>query len=35
MKMPLISGINVVKRLQKAGFIAVRQKGSSCQAGKI
>lgn len=28
MKLPIISGLEVIKRLKKAGFIAVRQKGS-------
>lgn len=28
MKLPLISGIETIKRLKKAGFIATRQKGS-------
>ena len=28
MKLPLISGIDVIKRLKKAGFIATRQRGS-------
>jgi predicted RNA binding protein YcfA (HicA-like mRNA interferase family) len=28
MKIPLISGIEVIKRLKKAGFVATRQKGS-------
>jgi len=27
MKIPLISGIEVIKRLKKAGFVATRQKG--------
>lgn len=27
MKMPLISGIEIIKRLKKSGFIATRQKG--------
>lgn len=28
MKLPLVSGSNVLKLLQKEGFVAVRQKGS-------
>ena len=28
MKLPIISGIEVIKRLKKFGFIAIRQKGS-------
>ena len=28
MKLPLISGIDVIKRLKKAGFVATRQRGS-------
>lgn len=28
MKLPIISGLDVIKRLKRAGFIAVRQKGS-------
>jgi len=28
MKLPVISGIEVIKRLKKAGFVATRQKGS-------
>lgn len=28
MKLPIISGLEVIKRLKKAGFIAVRQRGS-------
>ena len=28
MKLPIISGIEVIKRLKKSGFIATRQKGS-------
>lgn len=27
MRLPLISGIEVIKRLKRAGFIATRQKG--------
>ncbi|HLC45917.1 MAG TPA: type II toxin-antitoxin system HicA family toxin [archaeon] len=28
MKLPVLSGVEVIKRLRKAGFVAVRQKGS-------
>ncbi len=28
MKLPVVSGLDIVKRLKKAGFIATRQKGS-------
>ena len=28
MKLPHVSGLEVIKRLKKAGFIATRQKGS-------
>ena len=34
MKIPLISGIDVIKRLKKAGFIATRQKGSHVRLEK-
>jgi len=34
MKLPLLSGIEVIKRLKKAGFIAVRQKGSHVRLEK-
>jgi predicted RNA binding protein YcfA (HicA-like mRNA interferase family) len=34
MKLPIISGINVIKRLKKAGFIATRQKGSHVRLEK-
>ena len=34
MKLPLISGIDVIKRLKKAGFIATRQKGSHVRLEK-
>ena len=35
MKIPLISGIDVIKRLKKAGFIVVRQKGSHVRLEKF
>ena len=34
MKLPLISGIDVIKRLKKAGFIATRQRGSHIRLEK-
>jgi predicted RNA binding protein YcfA (HicA-like mRNA interferase family) len=34
MKMPLISGLDVIKRLKKFGFIATRQKGSHVRLEK-
>ena len=34
MKLPLLSGIEVIKRLKKAGFIATRQKGSHVRLEK-
>ena len=34
MKLPIISGIEVIKRLKKAGFIATRQKGSHVRLEK-
>jgi len=34
MKLPLISGTEVIKRLKKAGFIATRQKGSHVRLEK-
>ena len=34
MKIPIISGIDVIKRLKKAGFIATRQKGSHIRLEK-
>ena len=34
MKLPLISGIEVVKRLKRFGFIATRQKGSHVRLEK-
>jgi len=35
MKLPIISGIEVIKRLKRAGFIATRQKGSHVRLGKF
>lgn len=35
MKLPLISGLDVIKRLKKAGFIATRQKGSHVRLEKF
>lgn len=34
MRLPLISGIEVIKRLKSAGFIATRQKGSHVRLEK-
>ena len=34
MKIPMISGLEVIKRLREAGFIAVRQKGSHVRLEK-
>ncbi len=34
MKIPMISGLEVIKRLHKVGFIAVRQKGSHVRLEK-
>ena len=34
MKLPLLSGIELIKRLKRAGFIAVRQKGSHVRLEK-
>ncbi len=34
MKLPVISGLDVVKRLKKYGFIATRQKGSHIRLEK-
>lgn len=34
MKLPLISGVEVIKHLKKAGFIATRQKGSHVRLEK-
>jgi len=35
MKLPVISGIELIKRLKKAGFIAARQKGSHVRLEKF
>ena len=35
MKLPRISGLDVIKRLKKAGFIATRQKGSHIRLEKL
>ncbi len=35
MKLPVISGLDVIKRLKKAGFIATRQKGSHIRLEKF
>ena len=35
MKLPIISGIEVIKRLKRAGFIAIRQKGSHVRLEKF
>jgi len=34
MKIPIISGLEAIKRLKKAGFIATRQKGSHVRLEK-
>ena len=34
MKLPFISGIEVIKRLKRAGFIATRQRGSHVRLEK-
>ena len=34
MKLPLLSGLEVIKRLKKADFIATRQKGSHVRLEK-
>lgn len=34
MKLPVISGLDVIKRLKKTGFIATRQKGSHVRLEK-
>lgn len=34
MKLPLISGLEVIKRLKRIGFIATRQKGSHVRLEK-
>lgn len=35
MKLPIISGIELIKRLKRAGFIAIRQKGSHVRLEKF
>ncbi len=35
MKLPVISGLDVIKRLKRAGFIATRQKGSHVRLEKF
>lgn len=35
MKLPVISGLDVIKRLKKSGFIATRQKGSHVRLEKF
>jgi len=35
MKLPRISGLDVIKRLKKAGYIATRQKGSHIRLEKF
>lgn len=35
MKLPVISGLDVIKSLKKAGFIAIRQKGSHVRLEKF
>lgn len=35
MKLPVISGLEVIKRLRKAGFIAIRQRGSHIRLEKF
>lgn len=35
MKLPLISGLDVIKRLRRVGFIATRQKGSHVRLEKF
>ncbi len=34
MKLPLLSGIELIKKLRKAGFVAVRQRGSHIRLEK-
>ena len=34
MKLPVLSGLDVIKKLKKCGFIATRQKGSHVRLGK-
>ena len=35
MKLPIISGLDVIKRLKRVGFIATRQKGSHVRLEKF
>ena len=35
MKLPVLSGIEVIKRLKRNGFIATRQKGSHVRSEKF
>jgi len=35
MKLPIISGLEAIRRLKKAGFIATRQKGSHVRMEKF
>lgn len=35
MKLPIISGLELIKRLKRAGFIATRQKGSHVRLEKF
>ncbi len=35
MKLPVVSGNNVIKALKKVGFVVVRQKGSHVRLEKI
>jgi len=35
MKLPIISGLEIIKRLKRAGFIATRQKGSHVRLEKF
>ncbi len=35
MRLPILSGFEVVRRLKRAGFIAVRQKGSHVRLEKF
>jgi len=35
MRLPLISGLGVIKRLKKVGFIATKQKGSHVRLEKF
>ena len=34
MRLPVLSGLDVIKKLKKCGFIATRQKGSHVRLGK-